>query len=745
LKTQASCGHGCTTEALDPKRAQCDAHGALYVRDADRGHERAPLLGHTLDERFHLVGVLGAESFGTAYLGVQSDVARFVSVKVLSDRGEQTATRRRFREEANTLARLNSDNIVRVHYAGSGFPRHPGDPGTDTGPRVLYLVSKAIKGPTLRQALRLSGAMQPTLALAIGRQILDALAVAHAEGVIHRDLKPSKVMLVRGKRGRPKVKVLDFGIAKILGGDGNATIDGKLLGTARYMAPEQLEGAPLTPAADLFSVAVMLYELIEGRPLYDAPTAQALWAARIAPGEPALPEHWPSALTAVIRRALLRDPSKRFARAEAFSTALTALEKVLGTAPKKAPRQTRVVRAIDTAPPRAIEPSAEFRAPPRAVRPGSTHPDPTLPDPTLPDPTRPEPKRPKATLPNTRSADALVDESGPIEPSTDEFVPPFRPAAATRDPFAQSLRPPAVAPPVVPPMVDAARSKTRPLPDAEKEAILARGRNRRRTRPLNMPMVFERGPDTPLVRPSLLVLLACVTFGWILGSWNSSKDDEAAIRRYVNAQTPVSVGVPTPKVQPVPDAALPDAALPDAALPDAALPDAALPDAAVPDAALPDAAPTADAAAPDAEFELPIVHVPGNPCGRARADYRASLADTSGLGLRGQRETLAACAKCVGEDTADPCALEYNRLQRCVSAGVRIEQRAKRATRSDAKDLARKANRCRFWCKGDPPADDHWDLTCEQIERCAEAVHARAASCKKTCRGAPRALAKQCL
>jgi eukaryotic-like serine/threonine-protein kinase len=320
---RARCAQGCEAASLEVGRARCTAHGSILVRVGDEAHRHlAPLLGLSLDGRIDLVGVLGVGGFATVYLGMDRALPRLVAVKVLhNNRAGDEKVRRRFEAEGRVLAALSGDQIVRAFSAGAGYARSPRAATQPVGARVLYLVTEYIRGWPLGQLIEVRGAWPVQEVLELARQLLTGLAEAHLLGIIHRDLKPNNVMVSENALGQLQVKVLDFGVAKMLGWGNTTTGMGQLVGTARYMAPEQLLGQPVSASTDLFGLAVLLYEVLEARPLFAGDTYQGLLATRLAGGTPPLPEHWPEGLS----RSLARRPEDRYQTARAMASALEGL------------------------------------------------------------------------------------------------------------------------------------------------------------------------------------------------------------------------------------------------------------------------------------------------------------------------------------------------------------------------------------------------------------------------------------
>ena len=241
-------------------------------------------------------------------------LARPVAVKVLhADLARDQTFVTRFHREAFAAAQLSHPNIVAIYDSGQGLD--------DAGLPRNYIVTEYCPGGNLADLLQREGALSPARVAEIGARICDALSYAHANGVIHRDVKPANVLL--GADGG--VKVADFGIAKAAFADRDITASGAILGTVTYISPEQARGEEPTERADIYSLAATLYHLVCGRPPFtsDTPLATAMKHVEQPPPrlraiKPAIPR----ALEAVILKGLAKDPHDRHPTAQAFQEAL---------------------------------------------------------------------------------------------------------------------------------------------------------------------------------------------------------------------------------------------------------------------------------------------------------------------------------------------------------------------------------------------------------------------------------------
>ncbi len=287
----------------------CSADGtALLVVD--------PRVGSLLWNDLELGEPLGRGQGGTVYRGWQRSLQRPVAVKILhSSLLSDVAMRRRFDREARAVARLAHPSVVALHAVGA------------TSDGAPCLVMELAAGQTLEAALA-SGPLPVETACAIAEQVAEALAHAHAAGVVHRDLKPANIMLVTEPGGVLRVKVLDFGVARLADGartlvEGALTAAGAVLGTPHYVAPEQARGETVGPAADLYSLGVVLYRMVTGCVPFDGPGVAVMLAhLHQAPPAPSSLRPLPEPLEHLILRCLAKSAADRFASAADLAAAL---------------------------------------------------------------------------------------------------------------------------------------------------------------------------------------------------------------------------------------------------------------------------------------------------------------------------------------------------------------------------------------------------------------------------------------
>ena len=272
-------------------------------------------------DNFEIVTELGEGAFARVYRARDKQTGKEAALKILKEAFAGDAqVIERLRREMLAVAAIDSAHVVKLHDVGAT--------GGD-----LFIAMEYVEGPTLRE--RLHGRPWPAeAARVVVGQIAEALAAAHQQVIVHRDLKPENVMLVRAGSGR-RVKVLDFGLAKLVGLEGRRELEpltqtGMCFGTPQYMAPEQVQGKPASPAADLWALAVMAYELVSGRLPWDGGEPREVLRALTTGPAPALGRLHPTvdgqraALDQFFASALAKAPEARPADAAGFFGAFEA-------------------------------------------------------------------------------------------------------------------------------------------------------------------------------------------------------------------------------------------------------------------------------------------------------------------------------------------------------------------------------------------------------------------------------------
>ena len=284
---------------------------------ADPGY-RARMVepGDMLAGRFRLDELIGRGGMATVFRAWDTMLGRPVAVKLL--RPEITADpdlALRFRREAHAAAVLHHPNVV--GYLGAGTE---GD--------TPFLVMELVEGEDLATRIRREGRLPPGVAARIARDVANGLAIAHARGIVHRDVKPGNILVDAEDRAR----ITDFGVARIAA-EAEATIPGTTLGSVHYFSPEQAQGLATTPSSDVYSLGLVLFEMLTGTRPFGGETPAAVALARVgapAPSPRAVTAAVPADIDAVVVRALNPDPAARYPEAGAFAD---ALDRCLGLPP----------------------------------------------------------------------------------------------------------------------------------------------------------------------------------------------------------------------------------------------------------------------------------------------------------------------------------------------------------------------------------------------------------------------------
>jgi serine/threonine-protein kinase len=277
-----------------------------------------PLIGIIIGGRYKVIQAVGAGSMGVVYKAIQISSGREMAVKVLtSTEGSDSAHLRRFRREAKAVSSLSHENIVRLYDFGFMEDGQP------------YIVTEFVKGKTLAQVLRERGRLTIGEVLPIARQFCHAVEEAHRVGVVHRDLKPENIILQDADQspGAPHrqdlsskvVKVVDFGVAKIASDSSSSaslTMEGKVCGSPGYMSPEQCKGFPVELTSDIYSLGIILFEVLSGHRPFSADSVMGLLFMHVNEAPPfmnalCLDLSISSEIEQVIRRALSKEPRDR--------------------------------------------------------------------------------------------------------------------------------------------------------------------------------------------------------------------------------------------------------------------------------------------------------------------------------------------------------------------------------------------------------------------------------------------------
>ncbi len=305
MRVCPECGKGTDAET-------CPVDGTPTLDDRLFKDKVDPLIGSVLVGRYRVLEVLGRGGMGKVYVAEQIAMRRQVALKViLAEQASESDGRfdlvRRFQREAQAASRLEHPNTVRVFDFGH----------TDDG--VLFLAMELLKGFTLAQVVRSNVRLAPQRVVRIASQICKSLSEAHDAGIIHRDMKPDNIMIVP-MAGEPDfLKVLDFGIAKIVNKDtdsSNITRTGTVMGTPTYMAPEQASGATVTAATDLYSLGIILYECLSGRPPFTGETPLSVLIKHMNEPVPPIvvkgfPPDVPQELVDLVMHLLAKNPEAR--------------------------------------------------------------------------------------------------------------------------------------------------------------------------------------------------------------------------------------------------------------------------------------------------------------------------------------------------------------------------------------------------------------------------------------------------
>lgn len=278
------------------------------------------------DGRFHITRLLGFGGMGAVYEAVQTNMSRSVALKLIPTHDPTTVAR--FEREALTISKLRHPNTVTVFDFGQsegGF---------------LFLAMELLHGRTLGEVITEEGPLDSTRAVHIASQVCRSLNEAHLSGIVHRDIKPDNIILIEIDNDPDVVKVLDFGIAKAVMGDDDVQLtgDGRIIGTPRYMSPEQILAESLDHRSDIYSLGCILFEMLCGAPPFQQSSTTALMISHTQDPPPPFAqrlsrqqiERTPSYLEHVVFKALAKDPNDRFQTTDEFRE---ELERAMSSAP----------------------------------------------------------------------------------------------------------------------------------------------------------------------------------------------------------------------------------------------------------------------------------------------------------------------------------------------------------------------------------------------------------------------------
>lgn len=300
---------------------------------------------------YELKSLIGVGGMGEVYRAYDTVKERMVAVKLLrTEIAADASFQERFRRESRVAARLQEPHVIPVH-----------DFGEIDG--VLYIDMRLVEGASVKELLRTNGPLTPERATAIITQVAAALDAAHADGLVHRDIKPENVLLTPDDFAY----LVDFGIAHV-GGEASVTMTGVLIGSSAYMAPERFSGGPVGPAADVYALTCLLYEMLIGRPPYEAGDLRQLMSAHMfspAPRPSIMRRGIPRAFDDVVAKGMAKDAVDRYPSAGDLAKAARA---AAGSAAAPAPPPPLMPPPPASAAPPAPQPQPQPKPPPPSTR-----------------------------------------------------------------------------------------------------------------------------------------------------------------------------------------------------------------------------------------------------------------------------------------------------------------------------------------------------------------------------------------
>ena len=295
--------------------------------------QRPPEINDVLAGRYRVTELLGVGGMGQVFVAENLAIGRRVAIKVLKvELLINASLRKRFQQEAEAIAAIENQNVVRFLDLVVGDP--------------TFLVMEYVRGPTLTAVLKAEQRLDPFRAIAIARRLAWGLEAAHRTGVVHRDVKPSNVILAPDHEVGEQPKLVDFGVAKVSAevSDEQLTLAGQVVGTPHYMSPEQITGGRVDARSDVYSLGCVLYHMLTGTPPFDDDEAASILSQHVHQAAPPLRKRLadaPPGLEAIVERALAKRPKERFATAEELAR---ALELIVDPTKQSAPKEPRARR-----------------------------------------------------------------------------------------------------------------------------------------------------------------------------------------------------------------------------------------------------------------------------------------------------------------------------------------------------------------------------------------------------------------
>ena len=326
------------------------------------------MVGSIVAERYHILKKLGEGGMGQVYLAEHVKMGRKSALKVMHPgMVKDVDAISRFNREAANASRISHPNVAAIYDFG------------ETSDGVIYLAMEFVDGMPLTQVIEQTGALPAQRAAEIVRQAGEALAVAHDMGIVHRDLKPDNIMIAKTRDGDDLVKVVDFGIAKAAGSESQkVTKTGLVVGTPEYMSPEQLAGDKLDGRSDIYSLALVAFNMLTGKLPFPADSAQESMIMRLTDRPKTLLEMrpdvaWSPDVQAVMDRALERDAAMRYQTAAEFGRDLArVIDRMPETAAGPVGTQMTDLPPTRVAPPASSAPARTANAVPQTVAPSAS-------------------------------------------------------------------------------------------------------------------------------------------------------------------------------------------------------------------------------------------------------------------------------------------------------------------------------------------------------------------------------------